>query len=127
MPQAYRTRLYADGLCRSCELPLLDEEVAADATSCGVCRASVSVARSRAVSSRTLPYKVQTAHGGQWAPWGRALARARLERSQEARPWTWRSPPLRKKQFRPQTRVFGEWFERLSDTHLSGEQPLRVY
>ena len=34
---------------------------------------------------------------------------------------------LRKKYFRPQTRVFWEWFEGLSDTHLSGERPLRVY
>ena len=34
---------------------------------------------------------------------------------------------LRKKYFRPKTRVFWEWFEGLSDTHLSGERPLRVY
>ena len=34
---------------------------------------------------------------------------------------------LRKKYFRPKVRVFWEWFEGLSDTHLSGERPLRVY
>ena len=38
--QAHRARLYRDGLCRSRELPLLDdEEMAADARYCGVCRA----------------------------------------------------------------------------------------
>lgn len=45
MPQAHRARLYADGLCRSCELPLLDEELAAGATNCGVCRAVKARAR----------------------------------------------------------------------------------
>ena len=35
----YRARLYRDGLCRSRELPLLDEEMAADARYCGECRA----------------------------------------------------------------------------------------
>lgn len=34
---------------------------------------------------------------------------------------------LRKKYFRPKVRVFWNWFEGLSDTHLSGERPLRVY
>lgn len=34
---------------------------------------------------------------------------------------------LRKKYFRPKARVFWRWFEGLSDTHLSGERPLRVY
>ena len=34
---------------------------------------------------------------------------------------------LRKKHFRPNSRVVWEWFEGLSDTHLSGERPLRVY
>ena len=34
---------------------------------------------------------------------------------------------LRKNYFRPKTPVFWKWFEGLSDTHLSGERPLRVY
>ena len=37
--QAHRARLYRDGLCRSRELPLLGEEMAADTRYCGVCRA----------------------------------------------------------------------------------------
>ena len=40
MHQPHRARLRASGLCRSCEMPLLDEELAADATNCGVCRAA---------------------------------------------------------------------------------------
>lgn len=34
---------------------------------------------------------------------------------------------LRKNYFRPKTPEFWKWFEGLSDTHLSGERPLRVY
>ena len=37
--QAKREDLYAGGLCRDCEAPLLDEELEADARRCGVCRA----------------------------------------------------------------------------------------
>ena len=51
--QRHRARLYASGLCRSCELPLLDEELAADATSCGVCRA----VRARAKAMKRSPEK----------------------------------------------------------------------
>ena len=37
--QAKREDLYAGGLCRDCEAPLLDEELEADARRGGVCRA----------------------------------------------------------------------------------------
>ena len=52
-PSAHRDRLYGAGLCRSCELPLLPEELAADATSCGVCRA----VRARAKAMKRTPEK----------------------------------------------------------------------
>ena len=34
--QAQRDRLYEEGLCWGCGLPLLDEERSADAVNCGV-------------------------------------------------------------------------------------------
>ena len=51
--QAHRRRHYADGLCRGCEMPLLDEELAADATNCGVCR----TVRARAKAMKRDPDK----------------------------------------------------------------------
>ena len=68
MLQAHRDRLYADGLCRSCELPLQ----AARALSPREGRRGAS----RAVSAR-VPYKAQTAHGRPVGALGRPLARVR--------------------------------------------------
>lgn len=78
IPQAHRARLYADGLCRSCDLPLLDEEVAADATNCGVCRAT----RARAKAMKRHPGKSTQAVDAYYAPRGRAARR----RADVARP-----------------------------------------
>ena len=64
MPQAHRARFYADGLCRSCELQLLDEEGAADATNCGVCRA----VRARAKAMKRSPEKSPQEVNAYYAP-----------------------------------------------------------
>lgn len=53
MPQPHREHLHDAGLCRSCELPLLDEELAAGASNCGVCRA----VRARAKAMKRDPDK----------------------------------------------------------------------
>ena len=56
--QAHRARLHADGRCRSCEQPLLDEELAADATLCGVCRALRARAKAMKRDPDTSPQAV---------------------------------------------------------------------
>ena len=63
----HRARLYADGLCRSCELPLLDEEVAADATNCGVCRAVRARAKAMKRDPETSPQEVNAFYAGRIA------------------------------------------------------------
>ena len=55
---SHRERLHERGLCRSCELPLLDEELAADARYCGVCRAVRARARAMKRSPETSPQEV---------------------------------------------------------------------
>ena len=62
--QAHRQRLYADGLCRGCEMSLLDEELAADARDCGVCRA----VRARAKAMKRNPEKSPQAVNACYAP-----------------------------------------------------------
>ena len=62
--QAHRARLHAAGRCRSCEQPLLDEELAADATLCGVCRAL----RARAKAMRRDPDTAPQAVNAFYAP-----------------------------------------------------------
>ena len=58
MPQPHRARLHADGLCRSCELPLLDEELAAGAANCGVFRAVRARAKAMKRDPETSPQAV---------------------------------------------------------------------
>ena len=53
-----RRRLYEDGLCRSCEMPLLDEELAEDAQYCGVCRAVRARRKAMKRSPETSPQEV---------------------------------------------------------------------
>ena len=55
---SHRERLHERGLCRSCEMPLLDEELAADARYCGVCRAVRARARAMKRSPETSPQEV---------------------------------------------------------------------
>ena len=45
--QAKREDLYAEGLCRDCEAPLLAEELEADARRCGVCRAVAALRKAK--------------------------------------------------------------------------------
>lgn len=60
----HRRRLYEHGRCRSCEMPLLDEELAADARSCGVCRA----VRARAKAMKRSPEKTPQEVDAFYAP-----------------------------------------------------------
>ena len=63
----HRDRLYGSGLCRSCELPLLDEELAADARSCGVCRTVKARAKAMKRSPDKSPQEVDAYYAGRLA------------------------------------------------------------
>ena len=67
MTPEHRDRLYESGLCRSCELPLLDEELAADARNCGVCRAVRARAKAMKRSPDKSPQEVNAYYAGRIA------------------------------------------------------------
>ena len=71
--QAKREDLYAEGLCRDCEAPLLDEELEADARRGGVCRAVAALRKAKKRDTARSPQEID------------ALYRPRIEAEQTKR------------------------------------------
>ena len=56
--QAKREDLYAEGLCRDCEAPLLAEELEADARRYGVCRAVAVLRKAKRRDTARSPQEI---------------------------------------------------------------------
>ena len=60
--QQHKRRMYERALCQSCDAPLLDEEIAADAKRCGVCRALQAQRKAKKRSTRA-PQEIAEHYG----------------------------------------------------------------